>query len=205
MQGSQKTGKPRMRAAERRESILDAATATFARLGYRAAGMADIAEAAGITQPMLYRHFSSKKELYLECLDRAVAEILEALRTAPDLRAMGPAYTRLTIERPDLVRLRLQALTESEEPEIRERFQKIFLAQLALIQEKVTQDVKAGRIDPQAHPEGLPWLFTALGMLNDVVVAMGLPEAHQAVDRAATQFWAWNDRALGRTPRASNC
>lgn len=199
----QEQKRTRMRAAERREAILDAAAATFARLGYRAAGMADIAEASGITQPMLYRHFASKKELYLAVIDRAVDEILDVFGSAPDLLALGPAYARLAMEKPDLVRLRLQALTEREEPEIQERFRRLFLAQFEIIRRIVAKDLQAGQIDPGADPVGLAWLFTGLGMLNDVVVAMELPSAIQVVDQAAHQFWAWNDRAQGREPGES--
>lgn len=205
MSETPKPGKTRMRAPERREAILDAATATFARLGYRAAGMADIAEAAEITQPMLYRHFSSKKELYLECLDRAVAAIMGALRAATDLAGMGVAYAQLSLERPELVRLRLQALTETEEPEIRERFRTLFLGQFELIRAMAAREASTGNVDPKSHPEGLPWLYTALGMLNDVVVAMSMPDAYQVVDLAATQFWNWNDRAVGREQRNHSC
>lgn len=182
------TSKPvrtRMRAPERRASILDAAEQTFARLGYRTAGMADIAEAAGITQPMLYRHFGSKRELFLAVLDRAVDQIITVWRSSPDLMEMGPAYTRLAIARPDLVRLRLLALTESEDPEIRERFRSLFLAQVSLIREAAARAADAGLIDPQANLEGVTWLFTALGMLTDTCAAMGLGETQQVVDAAA--------------------
>ncbi|MFZ5826100.1 MAG: TetR/AcrR family transcriptional regulator [Bacillota bacterium] len=190
-----------MRAAERREAILDAAAATFSRLGYRAAGMADIAEASGITQPMLYRHFASKKELYLAVIDRVVEEILDVLGRAPDLLALGPAYARLAAEKPELVRLRLQALTEREDPEIQERFRRLFLAQFEIIRRTTMNDMRAGQIDPGVDPVGLAWLFTSLGMLNDVVVAMELPGALEVVDQAAHQFWAWNYRVQGREPR----
>lgn len=55
----------RMPAAERREQLLSVALDVFAGEGYHQTSMNQIAEAAGITKPVLYQHFASKRELYL--------------------------------------------------------------------------------------------------------------------------------------------
>src|SRR5215468_11017492 len=60
----------RMRRAERREQILAAATRAFARSGFAATGLDDVAAEAGITRVILYRHFESKTDLYQAVLDR---------------------------------------------------------------------------------------------------------------------------------------
>jgi AcrR family transcriptional regulator len=64
------TPKPRLPAAERRELILHAAMNRFGATGYDQARLEDIAADAGVTKPILYRHFGSKKGLYLAVLDR---------------------------------------------------------------------------------------------------------------------------------------
>ncbi|MFL6120331.1 TetR/AcrR family transcriptional regulator [Actinophytocola sp.] len=61
----------RLPRAERREQILAAATGAFARGGYAATGLDEVAAAAGVTHVILYRHFTSKNELYRAVLDRA--------------------------------------------------------------------------------------------------------------------------------------
>ena len=61
---------PRLPAAERRELILRAAMEEFGALGYDRARLDDIAAAAGVTKPIVYRHFQSKKGLYLAVLAR---------------------------------------------------------------------------------------------------------------------------------------
>ena len=58
-----------MSAAERRERIVDAANRTFAERGYLGASMERIAAAAGVTAPLIYEHFGSKKDLYVELLN----------------------------------------------------------------------------------------------------------------------------------------
>ena len=178
----------RMRGPERREFILEAAERIFARLGYRVAGMADIAAAAGITQPMLYRHFSSKKELFLAVLDRCTLRILEAWRSAPTLPSMGDAYMELAMARPDVVRLRMQALAECEDAEIRQRVQTMWRDELQLIQEVAAREVAGGRIAPGVSAESVTWAFTALGMLIDVGTALDLQELHQGVAAAGELF-----------------
>jgi AcrR family transcriptional regulator len=63
----------RLPRAQRREQILAAATRTFARNGFTATGLDDIAAEAGITRVLLYRHFDSKTDLYQAVLDRFCA------------------------------------------------------------------------------------------------------------------------------------
>jgi AcrR family transcriptional regulator len=58
----------RLPAAERRQQLLDVAVLTFSKQGYSNTSMNDIAEAAGVTKPVLYQHFSSKRALFLELL-----------------------------------------------------------------------------------------------------------------------------------------
>lgn len=67
----------------RRERMLDAATLVFAEKGFEAAAMDDIAFAAGMTKPTLYRYFSSKESLFeavfVNALDLLVAAISDAI------------------------------------------------------------------------------------------------------------------------------
>lgn len=63
----------RLSAAERREVILEAAAAAFAERGYRGASVDAIATRAGVTPPVIYEHFGSKRELYRELLERHYA------------------------------------------------------------------------------------------------------------------------------------
>ena len=63
----------RLPAAERRQAIVEAAMRVFATGSYRGATTAGIAREAGISEPILYRHFASKRDLYFACLDLARA------------------------------------------------------------------------------------------------------------------------------------
>ena len=64
----------RLPAGQRREAILRAALKVFTSTSYVGATTAEIAREAGVTEPVLYRHFASKRDLWLACLDVAWEE-----------------------------------------------------------------------------------------------------------------------------------
>jgi AcrR family transcriptional regulator len=64
---------PRLKAPQRRVQLIEVATKLFARHGYEATTTAAIAEAAGVTEPILYRHFKSKQELFV-AIARAMSD-----------------------------------------------------------------------------------------------------------------------------------
>jgi AcrR family transcriptional regulator len=66
----------RLSAPARREQILDVALEVFANAGFHGASMNDVADAAGVTKPVLYQHFDSKRDLY----QALIAEVGNRLR-----------------------------------------------------------------------------------------------------------------------------
>lgn len=85
----------RLPAPARREQILDVSVQVFARRGFHSASMNDVAEAAGVTKPVLYQHFESKQELYLALLDEAGARLRAAITTAVATARNGKQATEL--------------------------------------------------------------------------------------------------------------
>ena len=73
----------RLPAAKRREQLLDVAMTEFAANGYHGTSMNHVAKAAGITKPVLYQHFASKRELYVELVDdvadRLASQVLKSI------------------------------------------------------------------------------------------------------------------------------
>jgi AcrR family transcriptional regulator len=78
----------RLPKVQRREQLLSAAREVFVESGYHAASMDEIAARAGVTKPVLYQHFASKRDLYLAILDEGaglfLASIEAALRSTQD-------------------------------------------------------------------------------------------------------------------------
>jgi len=117
-----------MRAPERRAQLLDAARRVFGTSGFHSVSMDDVAERAGVTKPILYDHFSSKKDLYLALLDADLAVLHDMVKEALDspqgnrarIQASFQAYFDFVDEQADGFRLLMQE-TVGAETEFRER------------------------------------------------------------------------------------
>jgi AcrR family transcriptional regulator len=72
----------RMPAAQRRQQLLNVAGVAFSAKGYKGTTMEDISMLAGITKPILYQHFSSKRSLYKELVTNASTKLIEAIAAA---------------------------------------------------------------------------------------------------------------------------
>ncbi len=78
MEAEAKT-KRRMRAPERRRQLLEVARKVFGRRGYHTVTMDSVAREAGVTKPILYDHFPSKRELYLALLEADLSNLQKRL------------------------------------------------------------------------------------------------------------------------------
>jgi len=79
----------RLPAAERRQQLLDVALETFSRHGFHQTSMNDIADNAGVTKPVLYQHFGSKRALFLELLRELGGRLRHEVANAT-AQAAGP-------------------------------------------------------------------------------------------------------------------
>ena len=113
----------RLPAAERRRQLLDMALEAFAANGFHVTSMDDIAEAAGVTKPVLYQHFRSKRALYIELLDDVGARLMESI-TKATATASGPrqqveagfaAYFRFVAAHENAFRLLFGSLARRDE------------------------------------------------------------------------------------------
>jgi AcrR family transcriptional regulator len=192
----------RLRADERRQAVLDTACGVFMRSSYRGATTAEIAREAGISEPILYRHFGSKRDLYLACLAeawRAFRETAEeAIAADPNscLGAIGDAYMAKRA-RIRMIDLWIQALTEASEDDLiaaalRKQVREVhdFLADVI----RDGQDRGVIVADRDAVAEA--WIFVAAGLLATMDGRLGglLGDDLQRV-RAERRRWMLNEPA----------
>ena len=93
MEGTGINPKRRLSGPERRRVILAAAEEVFARRGYHAASLEEIARAAAVSKPVVYDHFASKRELHVALLEKQLDALLE--HVAARVPEGGPAEARL--------------------------------------------------------------------------------------------------------------
>jgi AcrR family transcriptional regulator len=162
---------------------VDTACRVFAKGSYRSSTTALIARETGVTEPILYRHFASKRELYLACLDtvwermRAMWE--QALEEEEDpanwLKAIGNAYLEArAAARIVLVDLWVQALTEAaDDPEIRRALRNQVREVHEFVAEVIRRSQEKGGIVADRDPDAEAWIFIALGLLNTIDHRLG--------------------------------
>lgn len=85
----------RLSAPARREQILDVAVRVFALNGFHSTSMNDVADAAGVTKPVLYQHFESKQDLYRALLEEAGSRLRSAITDAVVGTTSGKQQTEL--------------------------------------------------------------------------------------------------------------
>jgi AcrR family transcriptional regulator len=157
-------------AAERRDAVLDAATTEFAAKGYHGTSTEDIARAAGISQPYLFRLFGSKKDLYLATVQRSKDELHAVFAAAAEgkhgkeaLYAMAEAYQQVMNDH-TRVMLMLKSWSTGDDPDVR-RVSRAGWRDLVDLVERTSG----------ASPEDVSRFF-ASGMLITILTAIGMDE-----------------------------
>lgn len=122
----------RLTAEERRRQLFDVALRLFAERGYAATTMDEIAEAAGVTKPLVYQHFESKRALYLELMDVFSHELVSRI-VAATASASGPrqqveqgfaAYFGVMVDNEQAFRL-LYGRGSPDDPELGEALRRV--------------------------------------------------------------------------------
>jgi len=80
-----KVGQKKLNRQERRVAILHGAARAFVKQGYDSTSLEDIAEAAGISRALLYRHFDSKKEIYLAIMENVIHKLRDGQPIMPSI------------------------------------------------------------------------------------------------------------------------
>ena len=156
----------RMTAEERRADVLRAAVAEFAKRGLHGTSTEDVARAAGISQPYLFKMFPTKKALFLALVEQGFTRVRQAFIDAVGdatgdeaLDRMGERYGELLRDRDELL-LQMQSYAACDDPEIGEVTRREF--------GKLWREVQrlSGLGDDRLQQ------FFAMGMLMNVVAAM---------------------------------
>jgi len=166
----------RLPAAQRRTAIVAAALQVFGSGSYAGSTTAEIARAAGVSEPIIYRHFLSKKELWFACLDEAWRE----LRTAIELKAPSVALAdvdtgkRSPWSNPLLPSLWLQGVTEAGEDEEIQRYVRLHVHEVHdFVAEMMRGSQTAGVMPADRDPAAEAWIFLAGGLLRSFADRLG--------------------------------
>jgi AcrR family transcriptional regulator len=186
----------RLTAEARRQAVLDTACRVFSQTSYRGATTAEIAREAGISEPILYRHFGSKRDLYLACLDeawesfRAICEEAIAGDPGKSLGAIADAYM-IRGRKIRVIDLWIQALNEaSGDRVIAAAVRKQIREVHDFFAEVIRDGQRRGTLHPDRDPVAEAWIFIAGGLLATIDGRLGglLGEDLLAVREARRQW-----------------
>lgn len=168
----QQVKRTRVSGEERRELILQAARRVFARTTYKEASTSELARESEITEPMLYKHFGSKKGLFLAVLDRFAPEFLVNLEKRIESRAQISTlfalehiiddYCSAITADPETQRILFQAVTESSDPAIAQcvnGHNRLVYERIRHLIERAQQE---NSLDPTIGSEAATWGFVSV-------------------------------------------
>lgn len=189
----------RMPAAERRLKLVETAIRVFSEGSYRGTTTAEIARAAGVSEPILYRHFASKSDLYLAALEHVWSQARAAWETAlaqePDvlaaLGAMGRGKFTAHDCKHQLSELWVQALSEaSEDPGLRKYLRRHMREVHDFFADMLRRGQEEGVVHPDRDADAEAWVFLAGGILGMVGRRVGLLDDEE-VGRIRGARLAW--------------
>lgn len=173
----------RLPAAQRREQLLDTAAKLFAVHGYAGATTSQIAKAAGVTEPIIYRHFESKRDLFIALIERTGAATIKLweheLASAPDpaerLKRLIGANPMTANRGRGIYRVIVQAMTEVEDPKILEALSHHVRMLHEFLLREVQRAQDSGKVSKRFSPELTAWALIYIGLGYGVLSAMGVP------------------------------
>ena len=172
----------RLRAKDRREQLLDTAAVLFAQRGYARSTTAELAKAAGVTEPIIYRHFESKKDLFIALVERTATRTLElwAQRLA-DAKDAAERLRRLLGDNPMTLEetrepylVMMQAITEVDDREIRKAVTSHFAELHGFLVKELRRAQAERRVLSRFSAEIIAWTLIHIGLGYGMLGALGV-------------------------------
>jgi AcrR family transcriptional regulator len=173
----------RMRKADRKSQLLAQAKHLFVTLGYHCTTTQKIAQAAGVSEPVLYRHFESKKALFLEVLgeireatlNRWNAEIDGLADPLAKLQAIAQMYLGTTREHALEFRVIHRTLLETEDQEVAGFLRSYYLDGERLLTRVIADGQQSGVFRKNLDPAVGAWELIRTALAYTLTLPLGIP------------------------------
>jgi len=184
----------RLPAQHRKRQILESARQVFANQSYSKVGTADVAKAAGVSEPALYRYFSGKKELFLATLSSTAPKLLEIWQSiASDvddpletLWSIGVDYYDHLQSHSGNMKLQFQAVSEADDPDIGQALHENFSAFVRFVTETIDEGKRRGIVRRDVDSRLVAWQFLGIGLTLDLMHLLGFSSE---LDRSKVEQW----------------
>lgn len=165
------------------------ATSLFAEHGYENATTAAIADAAGVTEPILYRHFAGKKSLFIAIVrmmsERTIHHWETIVADTDDpyeqIRRIARQFPQQIAHLSEAYHVLHGALATNRDPDVVAVVRDHYLLKQAFLARILRQGQAAGLIRPDVHPDMPAWEFINLG-IGFAMLGLNLPGIHGKAD-----------------------
>ena len=179
----------RMRKADRKRQLLEHAKELFVTLGYQNTTTEKIAQSAGVTEPVLYRHFESKKALFLEVLREIRGATVNRWRTETAdladpltrLHAIADMYLGTTREQAREFRIMHRTLIECDDEEIAALLRSFYLDSEELLSQVIQEGQQTGVFRRDLDPRVGAWELIRAALGHTLTLPLAIP-LHQEPD-----------------------
>jgi AcrR family transcriptional regulator len=193
----------RLPRVERRQQLLTAAQQVFVETGFHAASMDEIAAKAGVTKPVLYQHFGSKRDLYLAVLDSGARSFLETMQVALEsthnnrdrVQAAIAAYLDFMSREDAAYRLVFES-DLANAPDVRERVERVEDIAANMVTKLIADDTGLSDDEASLLAYGL------LGLANSAAQRFLTTPGHLDPEDAATVLAALAWRGISGFPKS---
>ncbi len=173
----------RMRSADRRRQLLDVAADLFAKRGYRGTTTAELAREAGITEPILYRHFENKLDLFVTLIDKVGDDVIKDWHSKLDgVREPARRLESLLAGNPSthekgrgVYRVIFQAMTETDgDPVIAKALRKHLAKLHKFVRDELSSLQKHGFVRKDESAADIAWLLINVAVGYGMVSPLGV-------------------------------
>ena len=180
--------KKRLSKDDRRVQLLDAAAKLFGKSSYGDVTTAELAKAAGVTEPVIYQHFKTKQDLYVAVLRRSREVTIEhydaiaAKLPTPLLKAIVVvrSHGQIMRENEPYFRLHLRAIANSDLARVRQVLKENYLAYNRYFAGLIKQAQDQGEVHKAVDAEQTAWFIMSQGMLMNLCNQLGMTELQEA-------------------------
>ena len=173
--------KKRLPAKERKKQILKSAVKVFARSNYYNTKMSDIAKEAGISEAMIYRHFSSKKEIFLVVLkhmsDRILAfwekEIDPLKSPLEKLRSMLLGYYQRMTKHPNELKVQFLAISGIDDKDVLKRLRTDQQNYIKHFSDVIQEGISQREIRKDVDVNALAFAYNGSGIMMNMMRLLG--------------------------------
>ncbi|HOW70760.1 MAG TPA: TetR/AcrR family transcriptional regulator [Phycisphaerae bacterium] len=181
-----------MKAADRRKQLLDSAARCFAEHGYRGTTTAMIAAKAGISEPIIYRHFKTKHDLFIALIEKVADEVFDNWQKATrNAKSPLEKLQVLMYQNPatfdprtaGVYRLLFHASTETSEPAIQQAIRDHYDRYVRSLASVMAEAQKSGLIRSDVPAEWLAWQIIHAAVGFAMVRPLNIP-SHASLEFA---------------------